>query len=174
VNRGFAAFGLLVWLVGCTTPHRSPLPTVPDVDLARFMGDWYVIAHIPASLEKDAYNAVESYRLESDGSIATTYTFREGGFDGELKTHRPTGFVRDAENRSTWGMQFLWPFEAEYLIAYLDADYTQTIIARNKRDLVWIMAREPALPDADYERLVAQVKAWGYDVSALRKVPQRW
>jgi hypothetical protein len=80
----------------------------------------------------------------------------------------------NATNRSTWGMQFLWPFEAEYLISYLDAGYTQTIIARNKRDLVWIMARTPTLPDADYERLVAQVKAWGYDVSALRRMPQRW
>jgi len=169
-----AALGLLVSLAGCATTHRSPIPTVRDVDLARFMGDWYVIAHIPATVEKEAYNGVESFRLEEDGSITTTYTFREGDFGGELETYHPTGFVRDAANRSTWGMQFLWPFEAEYLISYLDAGYTRTIIARNKRDLVWIMARTPTLPDADYERLVAQVAAWGYDVRALRRMPQRW
>ncbi|HME70641.1 MAG TPA: lipocalin family protein [Myxococcota bacterium] len=42
------------------------------MDLRSFIGDWYVIAHIPAWLEKDAHKAVESYRLEADGSIATT------------------------------------------------------------------------------------------------------
>ena len=26
---------------------RPPLKTVPKVDLPRFMGDWYVFAHIP-------------------------------------------------------------------------------------------------------------------------------
>jgi len=40
-------------------------------------------------------------------------------------------------------MQFLWPFKAEYLIAYVDPDYSETIIARNNRDYVWIMARTP-------------------------------
>ena len=28
------------------------------------MGDWYVIASIPTFIEKEAYNAVESYRLD--------------------------------------------------------------------------------------------------------------
>ena len=37
------------------------------VDLNRFMGDWYAIAHIPTFIERDAYNAVESYRLTRRG-----------------------------------------------------------------------------------------------------------
>jgi apolipoprotein D and lipocalin family protein len=149
------------------------MPTAEDVNLERFMGDWYVIACTPLWADAEAYDAVESYRLEPDGTIATTYTFRDGGFDGPVKTYRPTGFVRDEVNKSTWGMQFFWPIKAEYLISYLDADYTRTIIARSARDLVWIMARTPAIPEPDYERLVARVKAWGYDVSKLRRVPHR-
>ena len=43
--------------------------------LERFMGDWYVIANIPTPLEKGAHNAVESYRLDSNGTVATTFTF---------------------------------------------------------------------------------------------------
>jgi apolipoprotein D and lipocalin family protein len=31
------------------------------VDVPRFMGDWYVIAHIPSWPEREAYDAVESY-----------------------------------------------------------------------------------------------------------------
>lgn len=163
---------LLGLLTGCATGARPPIPTVERVDLPRFMGDWYVIAHIPTFIEKDAFDAVESYALAPDGTIATTFTFRAGAPDGPAKRYTPRGFVRDRVNNSTWGMQFIWPIKAEFLIAALDADYTQTIIARNARDYVWIMARTPEIPAADYERHVRQLQAWGYDVSLLRRVPQ--
>ena len=71
-------------------------------------------------------------------------------------------------------MQFLWPIKAEYLIAYLDSAYSETIIARNVRDYVWIMARNPRLSEADYQRLVSRVAALGYDTTQLRRVPQEW
>ena len=59
------------------------MPTVAKVDLPRFMGDWYVIANIPTFIETGAHNAVESYALAEDGSIETTFTFRDGAFDGK-------------------------------------------------------------------------------------------
>lgn len=158
-------------LSSCAHMSKVPVPTVAHVDLPRFMGDWYVIASIPTFLEKRAYNAVESYRLDPDGTIATTFTFRKGSFRAPLKTMRPRAWVRDSSN-AIWGMQFLWPIKAEYLIAYVDDDYTQTIIARSARDYVWIMARSPVLAPDEYQRLVARVKRLGYDPAKLRPVPQ--
>jgi apolipoprotein D and lipocalin family protein len=152
----------------------QPMQTVDKVDLQRFMGDWYVIGNIPSFIERNAYNAVESYRLDGDGSIATTFTFREGGFDGEPKRYSPRGFVLDRETNARWGMQFVWPIKADYRIAYLEPDYRQTVIAREKRDYLWIMARTPTIPEADYQRLVAFAASLGYDVSRIRRVPQRW
>ncbi|MEP7070247.1 MAG: lipocalin family protein, partial [Usitatibacter sp.] len=72
-----------------------------------------------------------------------------------------------------WGMQFVWPIRAEYRIVWLDADYTQVIIARNARDYAWIMARTPRIPDADYRRLLERLRAEGYDLGRIRVVPQR-
>lgn len=164
---------LLGLLAGCATSGRPPIPTVSSVELPRFMGDWYVIAHIPTFIEKHAYHAVESYALDPDGTIATTFTFRDGGPDGPAKRYTPRGFVRNRDTNATWGMQFIWPIRAEYLISYLDDGYTQTIIARNARDYVWIMARTPEIPAADYARHVEQLRAWGYDITKLRRVPQR-
>ena len=152
---------------------KAPLPTVAAVDLPRFMGNWYVIASIPTFLEKRAYNAVESYRQQADGTIATTFSFRKGSFSGPLKTMKPRGWVRDASN-AVWGMQFLWPIKAEYLIAYVNDDYTETIIARSARDYVWIMARTPVMAPGEYQRLAAMVEKLGYEPAKLRLVPQRW
>lgn len=171
-DAGFLGFLTLALCSCAAAPVREPLPLAKKVDLARFMGPWRVIAAIPASLERNAYDAVESYAMNPDGSIATTYTFREGAFDGKPKRYTPRGFVVDKVDNSTWGMRFIWPFKAEYLISYLKEDYSVTIIARSKRDYVWIMARTPSIAEEEYERLVAMVKGWGYDTSRLRRFPQ--
>jgi apolipoprotein D and lipocalin family protein len=164
----------LLALAACSTAtRRPPLALAPNVDLDRFMGDWYVIANIPTFLERGAHNAVESYRLDDDGTIATTFTFRKDAFDGPAKRYTPRGFVRDRRTNAVWGMRFVWPFKSDYRIAYVSDDYDQTVIAREKRDYVWIMARTPEIPAADYDRLVAFVAAQGYDVSRLQRVPQR-
>jgi apolipoprotein D and lipocalin family protein len=132
-----------------------------------------VLGSIPTFIERGAHNAVESYELDRDGSIATTFTFRRDAFDGKAVEYRPRGFVRD-ESNAVWGMQFIWPIKAEYRVVYLAPDYSATVIGRRQRDYVWIMARTPAIPAAEYERLTALVASLGYDTADLKPVPQRW
>lgn len=170
--RRIPLLGSLLTLAGCAS--YPPLPTVEQVDLGRFMGDWYVQAHIPAWGEGDAYNAVESYARGEDGRILTSYVFRKGAFDAEFKTMEPVGRVENAESNAAWGMRLIWPIWAEYRIAHLDEDYTETIIARTKRDYVWVMTREAEISDERLTRLTEKVAQLGYDTSELRRVPQRW
>ena len=148
------------------------------VDLERFMGDWYVIGFIPVTIpfvsEEGAHNAVESYRLTDEGVIETTYTFRNGAFDGPEKRMTPKGWVHNEETNAEWRMQFLWPFKAAYLIVYLDEDYQRTIIGVPDRKYVWIMSRDPEMSDADYQALLDHVARVGYDSEKVRRVPQRW
>ncbi len=149
------------------------MDTVKQVDLERFMGDWYVVANIPTFVEKGAHNAVESYALNPDGTIATTFTFNKDAFDGPLKTHRPTGFVLDTRTNALWGMRFIWPFKADFRIVYLDDDYQLTVIGRAKRDYVWVMARGPEFSDAELQRMRDFIASIGYDAAKLQRVPQQ-
>lgn len=165
----------LLLMTACqSNPARNSIAPVQQVDLNKYMGKWYVLAHIPAFIEKGAFNAVESYTLNADSEIETTFTFRKGSFEGPEKTYTPKGFVRDAQSNAVWDMQFVWPVKAEYLIASLNGDYTQTIVARNKRDYVWIMARTPQISEQDYNALFEKVRSYGYDMTRLRRVPQKW
>ena len=160
-----------LFLMGCQSV--KPIQTVPQVDIDRFMGNWFVIANIPTFIEKDAYNAMESYRVDDDGTILTTFTFNEGDFDGPQKKYTPRGFIRDKTSNAIWGMQFIWPFEAEYRIIYLDADYTTTVIGRTRRDYVWIMSRSRSIGDQSYQDILQFLAAQGYDVEKIQRVPQR-
>jgi apolipoprotein D and lipocalin family protein len=170
----YALLATVVLLSACQTTRHPPIALMPQVDLPRFMGDWYVIASIPTFIEKGAHNAVESYQLDPDGTIATTFTFHADSFDGKLKRHTPRGFVQPGTGNAVWGMRFVWPIKADYRIMYLNPDYTQTVIGREKRDYVWIMARTPQIAEADYQQLLALLQREGYDTSVVQKVPQRW
>ena len=158
-------------LLGACATHKPTIPPVASVDLPRFMGDWYVIAHIPSRPERDAYDAVESYRLDADGRIRTTYTQRKGSFSAPVETMEPVGTVVEGTNNAVWGMQFVWPIKAEYVIVDLAPDYSRTIVGRSKRDYVWLMARAPQLPEPELQAAIARIKALGYDTSKLRMVP---
>lgn len=171
LRRSFALIVLTVALTGCS--NMEPLKAVDQVNIDDFMGDWYVIANIPTAIEKGAHNAIETYQLDDDGTIATTFTFRDGSFDGKLKTYNPRGFVSD-ESNAIWGMQFIWPIKADYRIIYLNEDYSVTVIGRNKRDYLWIMAREPTMSDPEYKAILAMMETVGYDLSEIQKVPQKW
>lgn len=173
VRKALFMLPCLLLLAGCAT-SLPPLKTAEKVDLKRYMGPWYVIACIPTFIETEAYNAIEDYRLAPDGTIDTVFTFNQGGFDGPPKRYNPRGFVVDRTNNSTWGMQFVWPIKAEFLITYVNADYSQTVIGRNRRDYVWIMARTPEIPESDYQRLLSELAVQGYDLTKMRRVPQRW
>ena len=103
------------------------------------------------------------------------------GYGGSIKdapmhyaSPRGRCYVRDTSSNALWGMQFIWPIKADFRITYLADDYSQTIISRQQRDYVWIMARTPQIPDADYQRLLAIVASHGYDISQVQKVPQSW
>lgn len=150
----------------------APIKPVAHVNLPRFMGKWYLLATIPTRYGKDAYNAVETYTLQPDGNIHTTFSFHEGGFDGPYQHIHSTGYVTPGSGNAEWGVQLFWPFKLQYIVAYLKPDYSEMIVARDKRDYVWVFARTPQIPQADYAALVAQVRALGYPVASLRKVPQ--
>ena len=162
-------------LAGClSVPNRpdSPVPLARDVDLPHFMGDWYVIAHIPPSLDLGAQDAVESYAQAGDGEIAITYTRRDGP-GGDLKVSHPEGHVVDGTGNALWGVEFVPFVRAEYRIAYLSPDYAVTIIGRSDLDYVWLMSRSPSMDEAEYQGYVAMMKGWGYDTSHLVRIPHK-
>jgi len=174
------ALGALLGLHGCATTGPPPLAGLQrPINLQRFMGDWYVIAFIPIDIpfisEAGAHNGVESYRLADDGTIETTYTFRDGGFEGPEKRMTPRARVANPPLNSAWKMKFFWFLPAgDYLVIYLDENYQRTIIAVPDRRWVWLMARTPQLPDSDYGEMVAAAREAGFDPAQLRRVPQRW
>ena len=171
IRKLIAALGIGALLSACASTPPT-IPPVASVDLPRFMGDWYVIAQIPTYLERKAFDSVESYRLDADGKIRTTFRYRNGSADAPMKTMEPVGRVVPGTNNAVWEMQFVWPIQAEYVIVDLAPDYSRTIVGRSKRDYVWLMARQPSLPAPELAAAIQKIRELGYDTTKLRMVPQ--
>ena len=168
---------LNIMICGCFTNESKKmesLKTVSKVDIERFMGDWYVIANIPTFLEKNATNAIESYQLNDEGNIETTFSFYQNSPKGQKKVYHPKGFIYNSNTNAEWRMQFFWPFKMPFLIIDLDDEYSYTVIGYPSRDYVWIMARKPQLPEKTYQSILKNLEYVGYDISRINKVPQVW
>lgn len=166
-------------LGGCVLPSAqrpSPVPMARAVDLSRYAGDWFLIAHIPTSRDVGAHNATEHYGIAPDGTVQITYRNRLGGFEGRHKLMTPVARVVEGSGNALWGVRFgwYWPFWYEYRIAFLEPDYSVTIVARSQQDFAWIFARQPQISDERLAAYVGLLADWGYNVTGLQRVPQQW
>ena len=165
---------IMSFMNGCAL-NDAPLPTAENVKIDLFMGRWYVHGYTPIIVDKNAHNAIEHYRLDADKKIQTTYQYRDGGLDREIKTFTPVGWVdEEAGSNAEWHMQFIWPFTADYIILYIDAEYSETIVAHPSRKYAWIMLRGDSVSDADYDRLLSKLKLAGFDTGIMQKLPHDW
>lgn len=171
----FACACAALALIACRNARTGqPIPPVSHVDLARYMGRWYVLAAIPTHFERDDFNPVETYRLEPNRQICTRFRFRQGGFQGPLKTLHSTATVVPSTGNAAWKVHLLWVLREQYIVAWLAPDYTRVIVARDARDYVWLMARAPQVSLPEYRDMLARTQAMGYDVAKIRKSPQQW
>lgn len=152
-------------LAACQTP--PPMQVQKDLNLQRFMGDWYVIANIPLPTEGSDYNELEQYQRAGPRKVNITFSYNDGDCNGDRESKTPVGFVSE-ENNAIWGVQFIWPFKADYRVLYVSPDYQTTIIGRRKRDYLWIMARQRHLDPATLDRLEKIAARHGYDTTNIQ------
>jgi apolipoprotein D and lipocalin family protein len=151
----------------------QPLAPVQQLDLPRFMGDWYVFAHIPYSLEKGKVGTLDRYALRPDGKIQNSFLFRKGSLDAPLEEWKGVAWVTNKKTNSEWRVQFLWPFSVPYIVTDLDPNYQWAVIGYPSRKLAWVLSRETQIDEKTYAGILERMKGQGYDPALLKQVPQR-
>ena len=61
---------------------------------------------------------------------------------------------------------------AQYWIVRLASDYSYTVVSDPKYAYMWIMYRQPNMPEPLYESVVADLKKDGFPVEKLRRTQQ--
>jgi apolipoprotein D and lipocalin family protein len=171
-------FGLCATLSACATPdnpnpRRDTPQTLARLDLPRYMGKWYNIAHIPYFAERGYVGSYSEWTLRPDGQINDLYAAKKHSFDAEESRNTFTDTVEPGSNGARWSVHLLGPITVKQLTLYVDPDYRYTILGYPDKSLGWIFARTPEIDDATYQDLLARLDQMGYDTSRFLKVPQK-
>jgi apolipoprotein D and lipocalin family protein len=178
VKRGVAVFWGLVMALGCASStterlHLPPLETVHHVELSRYLGTWYEIANFPQSFQRGCTATTATYTLRDDGEIDVLNRCRQGSIDGEEKTALGRARVVDRQTTAKLEVSFFRPFWGDYWIINLADDYSHAVVGHPDRDYLWILARNPEMPEPTYQGIVARLQAQGYETSRLVRTVQR-
>ena len=173
----WSAVCLAVMLVavtsGCVvhTDNMPPQSTVAQVDLERYMGQWYEIASLPNWFQKGCACTTAEYRLLDD-YVEVKNTCRDGSSQGKVREALGKAWVVDGSSGARLEVSFFWPFKGDYWIIALDPDYQWALVGHPQRKYLWILSRSPKMDAKLVEALLAQARSLGYPVDQINMTDQ--
>jgi apolipoprotein D and lipocalin family protein len=159
---------------GCLLPRsNAPLDVVERVEVERYMGKWYEIARYPNFFQaSDCMATTAEYTLLDNGRVRVENRCRRGSFDGREDSIVGTARVVDTETNAKLKVQFFPPFEGDYWIIGLDADYQWAVVGEPSRNFLWILSRTPTMDEAVYAEITAGLPDLDYDPNRLMLTAQ--
>lgn len=164
--------GFIAALPAAPALASEPVASVPELELSRYAGHWYEIAHLPVSFQRQcAADITAAYSLRADGSISVLNACRTHG--GEpvsaegvaraVEGHPGRLQVRFVPGWLSW-LPLVW---ADYWVIALDPGYQWAVVGDPDRKYLWILSREPSMDAELFARLKAKAEAMGYDLAPL-------
>lgn len=141
----------------------APLETVEFVDVERYQGRWFEIAHYPAWFERESdKNTTAQYTALPDGRIRVVNHTTDS--QGRPRTARAMARVVDAATKAKLKVSFnpLLP-SGDYWIIDLADDYSYAVVGEPRRRFLWILSRTTRLPAHVFDGIAARLLAKGYD-----------
>lgn len=159
----------LLVLTGCKS--TSDINVVKNFDAERYTGVWYEAARLPHRFEENLSSVSAEYSFNDNGTIKVL----NRGFNDKTQQWEEIEGVakfKKAKNLGWLKVSFFKPFYASYKVIHLDEAYTQAIVTGPTYGYLWILVRDPALPQSELDQLVKRVEAFGFDTEPLIIVDQ--
>jgi apolipoprotein D and lipocalin family protein len=142
------------------------LQVVPHVELKRYLGKWYEIAHLPTRFQKGCTDTTATYTLSEDGNILVLNECRR---NGKVKQAKGKAKMVDKNSGAKLKVTFFWPFYGDYWIINLGKDYDYAVVGTPNRKNLWILSRTPQMDDKLFTQLIESAKSKGFKVDNLIK-----
>lgn len=168
---GITLLLLLVLLMGGCAPTSKeimkPLVTVAQVDLNRYLGEWYEIARYPNRFQKECPAGKATYTMRPDGRIAVLNECWDADYQQVLRAVRGTARVVEPASNAKLKVTFFWPFSGDYWIIDLDNDYQYAVVGHPERKYLWILGRKKSMDEKLYQEILTRLAAQDYDPTRL-------
>jgi apolipoprotein D and lipocalin family protein len=153
-------------VVYLTKNEYNTLEVVPHVELEKYLGKWFEIAHLPARFQEGCSETTATYTLSKNGRISVLNECRR---KGKVTQAKGKAKVVDKTTGAKLKVTFFWPFYGDYWIIKLGNDYDYAVVGTPNRKYLWILSRTPQMDDKLFSQLIEFVKSKGFDVGSLIK-----
>jgi apolipoprotein D and lipocalin family protein len=166
------ALTLLITVSSWAQTDDPQVQSVSDVDLERYAGLWYEIAHVPNRFQRDCVrDTTARYALRDDGKVdVINQCYRENG--ERKKAKGLARIVKGSSNSqlevSFFKLLFFRPVWGDYWVLGLDNEYRWVVIGTPDRKYGWILSREPRLEEDDEEQIETILLDQGYDPESFK------
>jgi apolipoprotein D and lipocalin family protein len=157
-------------LAGCSSTPTAPLPTVAQVDLARYAGGWYEITALPNPFQSMCVADTKA-RYKAKGDDIEVFN-RCRRADGTVADATGIAKVTPDSGNARLRVSFFRPFYGDYWVLALPDDYRWVLVGEPGRRYAWLLARTPQLSAADVETALQRAAELGFDRSAFKLTPQ--
>lgn len=137
---------------------------VPNVDLNKYLGKWYEIAHLPAKFQEGCTQTTATYTLLKNGSISV---LNQCVRNGKLRQAKGKAKVVDKKSNAKLKVTFFWPFYGDYWIIKLGDIYDYAVVGTPNLKYFWILSRTPQIDDKLYAELIEFAKSKGFDTGKI-------
>ncbi|MEG0655839.1 MAG: lipocalin family protein [Mucinivorans sp.] len=148
---------------------NNTLHAVPSLDLTQYAGRWYEIASYPMYFERGMTHVTADYTLMADGTVQVV---NQGTRKGKVHVARGRAKIVDHQTNAKLRVSFFGPFYAPYWVIGLSDNYSWAVVSDPKRRTLWILAREPKIPQTLYQSICAQIEQQGFAIDRLRQMEQ--
>ena len=167
-----AISALSLTLVACKspTPPKGVTPVSP-FDANRYLGKWYEIARLDHRFERGKDHVTATYAQRNDGGISVL----DRGYDPVKKQWSESdgkAYFTGNPNIAALKVSFFGPFYGGYNVIALDDDYQYALVSGPNRDYLWILSRQPKIPDSVKQDYLTTAKRLGFAVDKLIWVNQ--
>jgi apolipoprotein D and lipocalin family protein len=152
-------------------------PTVVNrIDLARYSGKWFEIAHLPNFFQKQCVRGTTAeYTPLKSGMIEVCNTCIQK--DGKESRIIGVARVDDPVRNSKLGVSFfevlgIRPVWGDYWILGIGDRYQYSVVGDRSRKYAWILGREKQLSQKDLDAALAILSTNGFDISKLEYTVQ--
>jgi len=155
---------------GCSSPN-PPLDVAQSVELTRFQGAWFVVAHLSRSTQLDCVGTKAYYKLVDAANLEVVHECHVKTADGTANVSRVTAKVPDGAMPAKWTMNF-GGHEGDYWILEVGDKYEYAVVGHPSRRYLWILSRTPKLDQAVLDGILARTRDKQFPVDKLEYTPQ--
>ena len=154
---------LVISISGWATP--SDPTVVSNVDLTKYVGTWYEVAHAPNFFQRNCVRSTAEYQIIDASSITVhNVCFKENGKTNDISG---TAKITDPAVPAKLRVKFSFFQRGDYWITHLDDQYQWAVVSAPKKKSLFILSRTVPMNESVLQDILLRLKIDGFNTDEL-------